>query len=414
MQEILAVEDSPAEWQQLRPLLDQAMDELGARDREAILLRFFQGQSFERVGAALDLSEEAARKRVERSLGKLRELLARRGIVSSSAALVMLLTGETAVAAPAGLAPSIVSSVGSAALTPALTLPQIFFTSMSATKFVVLGIYVWAAFEFNQIRELRGELARLDTGSAALTRQIRDLQAQQASLANASRRPRELPASAIDFGKLINNEAELTDDLFLNDPMYQNYFLQRFRSQIKLDFGVLFRTKNFTSDQIKRFEDALVEHEKTIIDLAGAARKQGLPNSDPVIADQIGTADSQLQTRLQGLVAPEELQSYNRVGAARSTVLQLAENVGEANSPLDARQSSQLTELLLQNSPSFQAGKNLSLDDVDWTSVLSQSQSVLSYTQIQSLREIVEERRADEAFYQAYTTALRAGKGRQP
>src|SRR3954469_9530917 len=46
MQEIEMKPDAPADWSQLRPMLDGAMDQLRDQDREAILLRFFQGLTF--------------------------------------------------------------------------------------------------------------------------------------------------------------------------------------------------------------------------------------------------------------------------------------------------------------------------------------------------------------------------------
>ena len=45
-------------------------------DREAILLRFYQCKPLADVGQALGTSEEAARKRVDRAVEKLREKLA--------------------------------------------------------------------------------------------------------------------------------------------------------------------------------------------------------------------------------------------------------------------------------------------------------------------------------------------------
>jgi len=59
-------------WKQIAPMLDSAIADLGAKDREAIVLRFFDGKSMKEVGLALDASEEAAKKRVNRALEKLR------------------------------------------------------------------------------------------------------------------------------------------------------------------------------------------------------------------------------------------------------------------------------------------------------------------------------------------------------
>src|SRR6478735_5977668 len=88
----------------LRPVLDDALMSLPADDRDAIVLRFFEQRSFADVGQALKLSEDAARKRVDRSLDKLQEVLRRRGIVTASAALGGALTAAGAGPAPTGLA----------------------------------------------------------------------------------------------------------------------------------------------------------------------------------------------------------------------------------------------------------------------------------------------------------------------
>ena len=56
----------------LCPALEDAMHELGEKDRHAVLLRFFQKKSLKEVGLALGLGENGARMRVERAVEKLR------------------------------------------------------------------------------------------------------------------------------------------------------------------------------------------------------------------------------------------------------------------------------------------------------------------------------------------------------
>jgi RNA polymerase sigma factor (sigma-70 family) len=60
------------QWEELRPVIDATLDELAARDREAVLLRFFEDLTFGQIGAALRISEDAARMRVERALERRR------------------------------------------------------------------------------------------------------------------------------------------------------------------------------------------------------------------------------------------------------------------------------------------------------------------------------------------------------
>jgi RNA polymerase sigma factor (sigma-70 family) len=67
--EMNAIEDhSESNLAQVAPVLDEAIGQLEAEDRTAILLRFFERKDFRGVGDALGSSEDAARKRVARAL----------------------------------------------------------------------------------------------------------------------------------------------------------------------------------------------------------------------------------------------------------------------------------------------------------------------------------------------------------
>ena len=101
MQELSHESNPDPAWDQLRPVLDAAMHELNERDRNAVLIRYFEGRQLAQVGEKLGLSEDAARKRVGRALDKLRGLLAKRGVTSTATALAALLSGQTVTAAPA-------------------------------------------------------------------------------------------------------------------------------------------------------------------------------------------------------------------------------------------------------------------------------------------------------------------------
>lgn len=106
-----------AEWARLRPLLDTALDALSGDDRQAVLLRYFEGKSYADIGARLRLAENTARMRVERALEKLRAALAGRGVTSTTAGLALALANEAAFAAPAGLAASVTGAALSGAAT---------------------------------------------------------------------------------------------------------------------------------------------------------------------------------------------------------------------------------------------------------------------------------------------------------
>lgn len=113
-----------AAWKELEPLLNLSLAALREEDRNCVLLRFFQGASFAEIGAASGLSEDAARKRVIRSLDKMRRFFTKNGVVVPSVVLGALLTAHTAKAAPAACQASLMqltASVFAAHTTAALT-----------------------------------------------------------------------------------------------------------------------------------------------------------------------------------------------------------------------------------------------------------------------------------------------------
>ena len=56
---------------EIAPVLDEAINELGADDRDAILLRFFEHRNLRSVGEALGINENVAQKRVARAVQEL-------------------------------------------------------------------------------------------------------------------------------------------------------------------------------------------------------------------------------------------------------------------------------------------------------------------------------------------------------
>jgi RNA polymerase sigma factor (sigma-70 family) len=103
------------------PHVDNALAELGEKDRTALVLRFLQQKSLRDVGDTMGTSEEAAKKRVSRALEKLRSLLATRGVVVPAAAIAIGLSQLPAFAAPAALRANLPVIVAKATI-PATTL----------------------------------------------------------------------------------------------------------------------------------------------------------------------------------------------------------------------------------------------------------------------------------------------------
>jgi RNA polymerase sigma factor (sigma-70 family) len=116
-------ETEPNVWPQIAPFLDAAMAGLGEKDRNAIVLRFFENKSLCEVGSALGASEDAAKMRVNRALEKLRKFFAKRGVALTTAIIAGAVSANAVQAAPAGLTISAVAAAkGSAATASTLTL----------------------------------------------------------------------------------------------------------------------------------------------------------------------------------------------------------------------------------------------------------------------------------------------------
>jgi RNA polymerase sigma factor (sigma-70 family) len=125
-------------WQEIAPILDEALIGLGDKDRNALLLRFFEQKNLAEVGRALGISEDGARKRVERALEKLRGLLGQRGVAIPVALLATVLVANAIPSVP----PTVIVSTtltGTAATSP-LVKGALAFMAWSKTKIAVATI----------------------------------------------------------------------------------------------------------------------------------------------------------------------------------------------------------------------------------------------------------------------------------
>ena len=137
--------DTDPVWAQLSPALDEAIAQLRAEDRDAILLRYFQNKSLREVAQGLGVEERAAQKRVSRSLEKLRRFFAKRGVTLTAAVIAGAVSANSVQAAPASLAATatVAAVKGSTLAVSTLALIQETLKIMHSTKLkLVLGAAV--------------------------------------------------------------------------------------------------------------------------------------------------------------------------------------------------------------------------------------------------------------------------------
>lgn len=201
------------DWERLRPVLDAALDRLPERDRDVILLRFFHGLSFSELGQRLSMNENAARMRAMRALEKLRRILGRRGVDSSTAALSLLLAQPALASAPAGLAATV--SASAMATAPAVMvsgiLPLLIMSKITAplvTAVLVAGLLTTAwhrtvhatqSAEWVRVRQESERLAQLASRDNVTTRLagLADRMARQDAPATRAATARDTATAAV-------------------------------------------------------------------------------------------------------------------------------------------------------------------------------------------------------------------------
>jgi uncharacterized protein (TIGR03435 family) len=150
MQNILNEAEPSETWNQIAPLLDGAMEKLGQKDHDALVLRFFENKNFMEVGAALGASEDAAKMRVNRALEKLRKFFTKRGVISTTAILAGTISANSVQAAPVALAKSVTAVAivkGSIAAASTITLVKgaLNLMAWAKAKVTIMGVSVLLA-----------------------------------------------------------------------------------------------------------------------------------------------------------------------------------------------------------------------------------------------------------------------------
>ncbi len=173
--------NSNSVWEELSPLLDQAMAQLGETDRNAVVLRYFENKDSKEVGVALGVNEAAAQKRVARAVEKLRGFCLKRGVAAPAIALTAVISANAVHAAPAGMVATTATALkgtGVAASTSTLVkgtlelmrwakIKSAIFAGLGATALAGAVIFVeaprWSQPEYGG-RIISSWLARLDDG----------------------------------------------------------------------------------------------------------------------------------------------------------------------------------------------------------------------------------------------------------
>jgi RNA polymerase sigma factor (sigma-70 family) len=119
-------------WKQLAPVLDEAMAQLRDKDRDAIVLRYFENKSLREVGTAMGIEERAAQKRVARGLEKLRALLSKQGFTLSATVIAAAMAANSVQVAPVGVSVATTAAAATKGILISATVSALVKGSMKA------------------------------------------------------------------------------------------------------------------------------------------------------------------------------------------------------------------------------------------------------------------------------------------
>jgi RNA polymerase sigma factor (sigma-70 family) len=404
-------------WDQLRPIIDEAMDDLNEREREAILLRFFENLPLAEVGAKFSLSPDAARMRIDRALDKLRGLLAKRGIASTSVALAAIFASQSGLAAPSGLVAKIVAGVLSraGALTTATFGVWKILTGVTIAA-LGTGVVVYEASHSHPPAISSSPTSEMSGAGQNLTNQ-----AEQA-VSNPNQTVARSASQTIDNSNAVqpqqspantNVEARLGVAAFRRkmktDAEYRASIIALAKSRLALFYGPLFKTLNLPDARLDQFKDLLIKKQLVGTEVNEAmrttgVRQEGLPLDElnNLFYQSVATTQRGVEDEIKAsLTAPEYAQylDYGENLMPWIAVNALARTLQSTATPLADGQASQLVMLIRGSRPKPRVPFSITIlfgsglfpttcPNLITTQVLESAGAVLSVPQMEALRQI--------------------------
>lgn len=401
------------DWEKLRPVLDNAMDQLNECDREALLLRFFENRPLAEVGRQLAVTEEAARKRVDRALEKLRSLLAKKGVSSTAAAMGLMLANQTVTAAPAPFAAAVTTSAisaASAAVTPFAGVLHLMNASKIAAGVagVVLALTVGVAtYENRERRGFEAQLISANRDFNGMVAQRRELE----QLARTAESERERMKKALDDAqaaeaaakaRIMAEAAAAKEAAAWNPAVEGRAFLARHpevrqslldfqNAKVDFKYAGLYRVRSLTPVQIEQFRALMRENAPTSWNLNGFGKALVLS-----VGENLPYAE--ITPRLTALLGEQGMQEMIKTQTAaygRDFTVRIAANLHFTESPITKEQADALTKIINRH-------RNLKLSSgarvVDWNSASSEIRGALSESQFSAFEAVRAQDEASQMF----------------
>lgn len=390
-------EDIAPDWSKVSPVLDNAIDRLPTKDRDAILLRYVENRSFAEIAPLLELSEDAARMRVNRALEKLRSLLSARGIKSSTAALGAAIAGNALSAAPASLAASVTASALSVAGTQAgISLGILGFMS---TGKIVTGIATTCILATgglfliqnqktsvaeSQLSAMQLKLNAAEEVSQKLKRELEQLSAQEDQANTVRTPPQTEKAQASSWNPITEGQA-----LLARHPELSREFMAAHYAAYLRYYGPVFKKLQLTQSQIDKWLkiSTFMVSQARPVSVGGEMLRDEMGNPRTIVLPfSSGVSPTDVPALMEGF-SPEQamaLTNAQKRYVAEAQATNIVQSTFNSSTPLSATQSRLLFETLV--SATYKSTQN-NPPHINWNEVIKPASEYLNASQLALLHE---------------------------
>jgi RNA polymerase sigma factor (sigma-70 family) len=363
--EMNAMNATAEDWTQIEPLLDEAMEALDATDRTAVLLRYFENQSFREVGERLGTTDDAAQKRVSRAVERLREFFSKRGVAVGASGLAAVISANAIQAAPAGLVLTIstASTIGatSAVAATTATVTKVIAMTTLQKSLIATAIVVAAGagiYQARQTSQLRHANEVLEEKRADLALQVDTLQREREdtsnrlALASASAAPKPSSSEVLKLRGQVGALQQTVSSMaasnapksglakMMSDPAMRDYIHQVQAKMIRDRYEPLFQELKLTPENAEKFTQVIGD--------MWAKGTEAVSDGGDVPKQTMREAYEKTNKELESLLGEAGLARYNEFNTempARSTIKLLDGKL--ADNPLTDEQTAKLIKVVM-------------------------------------------------------------------
>ena len=386
-----AASDSSEAWNRLVPAIDGAVGELPEKDREGVVLRFFSGKSYAEIGAIVGATEDTARKRIERALEKLRDILKRRGIESTAGVLGTALEAHGAATAGSSAHVALADSIWRDVTFTAARTGIVIGANTAILGVASLAAIVTSAVILTDVVRLRAaqtEEIALEAEAATATRNTDTLrEALHKDRAQPQAKARQNPGTNSD---LASANAEVQRE-------HQHLLNQRFYRKLQLNAA-----------QIDAFEQATAKHRSTALSVMDAVRA-----GTPPPLSTMKEATAEWKDTVKAALGPNGFDAYaefQKTANFYTYLDQVDASLPPGAPAISTDQADRVAAVAEAHSAQFQSGHaDLNPRTVDWDAAYPELSAVLASSQLSVLKAYVDRDNAQSALRQANPGNLQWG-----